>query len=155
MSAKDYSSISRLIISLSNLKMQLLSYNTLQIIIGTKDTCIACSFVFFTLPFLNLWVQSCRLLLITRERLGLAKWNSDKQFEIKKMLVSTTFQSNRSHDFGFTTRNLPQKFGEKNSLTQKRLKYGKQYFTCFKIPFHFCQPTFGHYEVFSFFFFST
>ena len=55
--------------------------------------------------------------------------------------------------------NPPRKFGVKSSLSQKRLKYGKNIFhmvICLKIPFHPNQPTFGRDEVYffvSFFFF--
>ena len=40
-------------------------------VIGTTDARVACSFV-FTQPFSNQRVRNFRLLLITRERLGLA-----------------------------------------------------------------------------------
>ena len=41
-------------------------------------------------------------------------------------------------DFGFRTRKPPEKFGVKSRLNQKRLKYGKKYFTrlyALKYPF--------------------
>ena len=40
-------------------------------LIGSTDACVACSSV-FTRPFSNYRVRNFRLLLITRERLGLA-----------------------------------------------------------------------------------
>ena len=52
-----------------------------------------------------------------------------QQFEINKLYVCTKFRGNRSRDFGFRTRKPPRKFGVKNDLSQKRLKYGKKYFT--------------------------
>ena len=52
-----------------------------------------------------------------------------QQFEIDELCVCTKFRGNRSRDFGFSTRKPPGKFGVKSGLSQKRLKYGKKYFT--------------------------
>ena len=52
-----------------------------------------------------------------------------QQFEINEFYVSTKFRGNRSRDFGFITRKPPRKFGVKSGLSQKRLKYGKKYFS--------------------------
>ena len=51
-----------------------------------------------------------------------------QQFEINELYVCTKFRGNRLRDFGFRTRKPPRKFGVKNGLSQKRLKYGKKYF---------------------------
>ena len=51
-----------------------------------------------------------------------------QQFEINELYVCTNFRSNRSRDFGFRTRKPARKFGVKNGLSQKWLKYGKKYF---------------------------
>ena len=48
-----------------------------------------------------------------------------QQFEINELYVCTKFRGNRLRDFGFRTRKLPNKFGVKSCLSQKRLKYGK------------------------------
>ena len=50
------------------------------------------------------------------------------QFEIHKLFVCAEFQGNESRNFRFRTQKL-QKFGVKSSLIQKRLMYGKKYFT--------------------------
>ena len=52
-----------------------------------------------------------------------------QQFEINELYVCTQFRGNRSRDFSFRTRKPPHKFGVKSDLSQKRLKYGKKYFT--------------------------
>ena len=52
-----------------------------------------------------------------------------QQFEINELYVCTQFRGNRSRDFGFRSRKPPRKFGVKSGLSQKRLKYGKKYFT--------------------------
>ena len=55
-----------------------------------------------------------------------------QQFEINELYVCTKFRGNTGNtlrDFGFRTRKPPRKFGVKSDLSQKRLKYGKTYFT--------------------------
>ena len=52
-----------------------------------------------------------------------------QQFEISELYVCTKFRGNRLRDFGSRTRKPPRKFGVKSGLSQKRLKYGKKYFT--------------------------
>ena len=52
-----------------------------------------------------------------------------QQFEIHKLFVCAKFQGNESGNFRFWTRKLLQKFDVKSGLIQKRLKYGKKYFT--------------------------
>ena len=51
-----------------------------------------------------------------------------QQFESNELHVCTKFRGNRSRDFGFRTRKPPRKFGVKSGLSQKRLKYGNNYF---------------------------
>ena len=51
-----------------------------------------------------------------------------QQFDINELYVCTKFRVNTSRDFGFRTRKPPRKFGVKSGLSQKRLKYGKNYF---------------------------
>ena len=76
-----------------------------------------------------------------------------QQFEINEFYVCTKFRGNRSRDFGFMTRKPPRKFGVKSGLSQKRLKYGKKYFSwLYVLKYPFNQPTFGRDEFFSFFF---
>ena len=78
-----------------------------------------------------------------------------QQFESNKLYVCTKFRGNRSRDFNLRTRKPPRKFGVKNGLNQKRIKYGKKYFIWLHltIPFHPNQPIFGRDEVYFFFFF--
>ena len=84
-----------------------------------------------------------------------------QQFEIYNLYVCAKFQGNESRDFGFSARKPPQKFGVESSLIQKRLKYGKKFFTsmviCRKIRYPFI-PTytldFGPRWVFFFLFFA-
>ena len=52
-----------------------------------------------------------------------------QQFEIHKLFVCAKFQGNESRNFRFRTWKILQKFGIKSGLFQKRLKYGKKYFT--------------------------
>ena len=54
-----------------------------------------------------------------------------QQFEINELpvYVCTKFRGNRSRDCGLRVRKPPRKFGVKSGLSQKRLKYGKKYFT--------------------------
>ena len=52
-----------------------------------------------------------------------------QQFEIDELCVCTKFRGNRLREIGFSTRKPPGKFGVKIGLSQKRLKYGKKYFT--------------------------
>ena len=61
-----------------------------------------------------------------------------------------------SRDFGFWTRKLPQKFGVKTDLIQKRHKYGKIFHMVIslKTPFDPYQPTIGCDEFFFSFLFS-
>ena len=78
-----------------------------------------------------------------------------QQFEINELHVCAKFWGNMSRDFGFRTRKLPQKFGVKTGLIQKRHKYGKIFHMvlCLKTPFHPHQPTIGCDEFFFFFVF--
>ena len=52
-----------------------------------------------------------------------------QRFKINELYVYTKFRGNRSRDFGFRTRKPPRKFGVESCLIQKRLQYGKKYFT--------------------------
>ena len=52
-----------------------------------------------------------------------------QQFEINELYVCTKFRGIRSRDFGFRTLKPPRKLGVKSGLSQKRVKYGKKYFT--------------------------
>ena len=73
-----------------------------------------------------------------------------QQFEIHKLFVCTEFQSNESRNFRFWTQKLLQKFGVKSGLIQKRLKYGKKYFTwLYVVRYSFISTyTFSHFEFF-------
>ena len=53
----------------------------------------------------------------------------EQQFEINKLYVCAKFRGNESREFSFRTRKPRQKFGIKSGLIEKRLKYGKKYFT--------------------------
>ena len=64
-----------------------------------------------------------------------------QQFEINELYVCTTFRGNRSRDFGFRTQKPPCKFGVKSGLSQKRLKYAKQYFIWLYVDTLSSQPT--------------
>ena len=78
-----------------------------------------------------------------------------QQFEINELYVCTKFQGNRSRDFGFRTRKPPRKFGVKSSLSQKRLKYSKQYFIWLYVlnyPFIPTNPRLAAMTFISFFF---
>ena len=52
-----------------------------------------------------------------------------QQFEIHKLFVLAKFQGNESHNIRFRTWKLLQKLSVKSGLIQKRLTYGKKYFT--------------------------
>ena len=73
-----------------------------------------------------------------------------QQFEIYKLFVCAKFQDNESRNFRFRTRKLFQKFGVKSGLIQKRLKYGKKYFTWLYVVRYFFIPihTFSGIEFF-------
>ena len=61
-----------------------------------------------------------------------------QQFEINKLYVCAEFRGNESRDFGFRNRKPFQKCRVESGLIQKRLKYGKKYFTglnVFRYPF--------------------
>ena len=78
-----------------------------------------------------------------------------QQFEINKLYVRTKFQGNRSCDCGFRTRKPSRKFGVKSDLSQKRLKYGKKYFTWLYVlrhPFIPTNPLLATMRFISFFF---
>ena len=78
-----------------------------------------------------------------------------QQFEINELYVCTKFRGNRSRDFGFRTQKPPRKFDLKSDLIQKRLKYGKKYFTRLYVlrhPFIPSNPILAAMR-FSFFFF--
>ena len=64
-----------------------------------------------------------------------------QQFEITDLHVCTKFWGNRWRDFGFRTRKPLRKFGAKNRLNQKRLKYGKKYFTRLYVVRYLFVPT--------------
>ena len=76
-----------------------------------------------------------------------------QQFEINELYVCIKFRGNRSRDFGFRTRKPPQKFGVKNGLSQKRLKYGKKYFTQLYVLRYLFIPTNPRLAAMRFFFF--
>ena len=78
-----------------------------------------------------------------------------QQFEINEFYVCTKFRGNRSRDFGFMTRKPPRKFGVKSGLSQKRLKYGKKYFSwlyVLRYPFIPTNPLSAAMRFFSYFF---
>ena len=78
-----------------------------------------------------------------------------QQFEINEFYVCTKFRGNRSCDFGFMTRKPPRKFGVKSGLSQKRLKYGKKYFSwlyVLRYPFIPTNPLSAAMRFFSYFF---
>ena len=52
-----------------------------------------------------------------------------QQFEINELHTCTKFRGKRLRDFDFRTRKPPRKFDVKSGLSQKRLEYGKKYFT--------------------------
>ena len=81
-----------------------------------------------------------------------------QQFEINGLYICTKFRGNRSRDFGFRTRKPPRKFGVKSGLSQKRLKYGKKYFSWLYVsryPFIPPNPLLAAMRFISFFFFSS
>ena len=86
------------------------------------------------------------------------KWTPPKarqQFEINEFYVCTNFRGNQSRDFGFMTRKPPRKFGVKSGLSQKRLKYGKKYFSwlyVLRYPFIPTNPLSAAMRFFSYFF---
>ena len=61
---------------------------------------------------------------MTQEQWGLAVWNFND-----KLSVCAKFWANESRDFGFRTQKPRRKFDMKSGLNEKRLKYGKNYFT--------------------------
>ena len=65
-----------------------------------------------------------------------------QQFEIHKLFVCAKFLGNESRNFRFCTRKLRQKFGVKSGLIQKRLKYGKKYFTWLYVVRYSFIPTY-------------
>ena len=77
-----------------------------------------------------------------------------QQFEINELYVCIEFRGNRSRDFGFRTQKPPRKFYVKSGLSQKRLKYGKKYFTCLYVlryPFIPTNPLLAAMRFISFF----
>ena len=83
-----------------------------------------------------------------------------QQFEIRKLFVCAKFQGNESRNLRFRTRKLFQKFGVKSGFIQKRLKYGKKYFTSshgyilYVVRYFFIPTyTFSGIDFFSFFIF--
>ena len=52
-----------------------------------------------------------------------------EQFEVNELYVCTKYRGNKLPGLGFRMQKPHQKFGVKNGLIQKRLKYGKKYFT--------------------------
>ena len=81
-----------------------------------------------------------------------------QQFEIDKLYVCAKYCGNESRDFGFRTRKPRQKFGIKGGLVEKRLKYGKKYFTrllyVLRYPFIPTNPLLATMSFFFFFFFA-
>ena len=78
-----------------------------------------------------------------------------QQFEINEFYVCTKFRGNRSRDFGFMTRKPPRKFVVKSGRSQKRLKYGKKYFSwlyVLRYPFIPTNPLSAAMRFFSYFF---
>ena len=61
-----------------------------------------------------------------------------QQFEVNQLYVCTKYRGYKLSDLGFRIQKPLQKFGVKIGLIQKRLKYGKKYFTLLyvsKYPF--------------------
>ena len=78
-----------------------------------------------------------------------------QRFEINELYVCTKFRGNTSRDFDFRTQKPPRKFGVKSGLSQKRLKYGKKYFTwlyVLRYPFIPTYPFLAAMRFFSFLF---
>ena len=56
-----------------------------------------------------------------------------QQFEVNELYICTKYRGNKLRDLGFRTQKPLQKFGVKYGLIQKRLNYGKKYFTLFYV----------------------
>ena len=77
-----------------------------------------------------------------------------QQFEIHKLFVCAKFQGNESHNFSFRTQKSSQKFSVKSNLIQKRLEYGKKYFTWLYVVRYSFIPTYTFSRIEFFFLFS-
>ena len=89
---------------------------------------VAC-FLVFTRPFSKLTSAKCQTFTYNSRIVWSSCMKFWQQFEIHKLFVRAKFQGKESRNFRFRTWKLLQKFGIKNGLIQKRLKYGKKYFT--------------------------
>ena len=78
-----------------------------------------------------------------------------QKFEFNELYVCTKFWGNRLRDFSFRTWKSPRKFGVKSGISQKRLRYGKQYFMwlyVLRYPFIPTNPILAAMKFISFFF---
>ena len=89
---------------------------------------IAC-FLVFTRPFSKLTSAKYQTFTYNSRMVWSKCMKFWQQFEIHKLFVCAKFQGKESRNFRFRTWKLLQKFGIKSGLIQKRLKYGKKYFT--------------------------
>ena len=75
-----------------------------------------------------------------------------QQFEVNQLYVCTKYRGYKLSDLGFRIQKPLQKFGVKSGLIQKRLKYGKKYFTLLYVSkYSFISTNLAAMRFFSFF----
>ena len=134
--------------------------HTFSSLMGTTDARVACS-VIFTRPFSNYRVRNFRLLLITRERCGLARWNLDSSLRLMSCMFVPNLEAIGSVTLVFEPENRPPP--RLSGLIQvrrikrshsKTAKYGKKYFTwlyVLRYPFIPTNPLLAAMRFISFF----